>query len=444
MLQERLESPAGVELCAGKMKVDTLLVVARDDARTADARSGRGVATSHETVAKRVGMSSRHVRTARRIIEKLGMSVTIVLGRHLSPAERADARASHGGYQEAAASVRALTMPAPATTAPLEAVHPLVSDDVDAPAPVDTFHLPRSGYVRRSLTSQRWSPTRVTTREAAAARPKPKRKTHARPERAPHDPALQRFAWDIAANFMLLDGSPPRQGAPLSPGALAGGRHIGQLIRILQRTRITPDRYTVRTLNEALSEVLPVRRETDDPKRDRLAVFAWKLDKLAQRRPGPTHLEQQRQEAAERLQQRREQQKQAVEASLRQEELQEASQQAADAFFAQARRTRRPRLTQRVSEQGGLVTALLGEGAKLYDAPTALQIIVGAATRLHKTLLADGWALTTADHDRLTWTSMDGRCLHVDIRHVNDTVELSPTPPAVFSPALAELVAGLA
>lgn len=85
MLQDRLESPAGIELCAGKMKVDTLLVVARDDARTADARSGRGVSTSHETVAKRVGMSSRHVRTARRIIEKLGMAVTIVLGRHLSP-----------------------------------------------------------------------------------------------------------------------------------------------------------------------------------------------------------------------------------------------------------------------------------------------------------------------------------------------------------------------
>lgn len=87
---------------------------------------------------------------------------------------------------------------------------------------------------------------------------------------------------------MLLDGSHPRHGALLSPGALAGGRHIGQLIRILQRNRITPDRYTVRTLNEALSETLPVRRETDDPKRDRLAVFAWKLGKLAERRPGPT------------------------------------------------------------------------------------------------------------------------------------------------------------
>lgn len=442
MLQDRLESPAGIELCAGKMKVDTLLVVARDDARTADARSGRGVSTSHETVAKRVGMSSRHVRTARRIIEKLGMAVTIVLGRHLSPAERADARAAHGGYQEAAASVRALTMPAPASTDPHRVVHPLVSDDVDEQASVDTFHLPRSGYVRRSLTSQRWSPTRVTTRETAAARPKPKRKTHSRPERTPHDPALQRFAWDIAANFMLLDGSHPRHGAPLSPGALAGGRHIGQLIRILQRNRITPDRYTVRTLNEALSETLPVRRETDDPKRDRLAVFAWKLGKLAERRPGPTSLEQQRREAAERLTERREQQNRDIEASLRREEHQQASQLAAEALFTQARRTRRPRPTQRVSDQGTLVTALLGQGVKLYDAPAPLQILVGTVTSLHKALLAEGWELTSADSDQLLWTSPDASELR--IQHTSNPAQLSPTPPAILTPLIAELISELA
>lgn len=443
MLQERLESPAGVALCAGKMKVDTLLVVAREDAATADASSGRGVATSHETVAKRVGMSSRHVRTARRIMEKLGMAVTIVLGRHLSPAERADARAAHGGYQEAAASVRALTMPAP-VTGPQEAAHPVVSDDVDEQAPVDTFHLPRSGYVRRPLTSQRWSPTRVTTRETAAARPKPKRKTHSRPEQAPHDPALQRFAWDIAANFMLLEGSHPRQGAPVSPGALAGGRHIGQLIRILQRTRITPDRYTVRTLNDALSEVLPVRRESDDPKRDRLAVFAWKLGKLAQRRPGPTHLERQRREAAERLQDHRNRQQQAMETRERQEELQQASQVAAQAFFAQTRLTRRPRPTQRPDHHAELVRVLLGDGVKLYNAPAADQILVGATTQLHKALLTDGWTLTTTDHEELTWTSSDGQTLHLHIHHEDGALGLTATPPAAFPAHLTQLLHDLA
>ena len=439
---EELATPRAVELCRGKIKADTVLMVAREDASTADSTSGRGVTTSRETVGKRLGMSGRHVGTARGILEALGAAVTIVRGRHLSPQERSIARKAHGGYQEAAGSVRALTMPA--LTAKAHTGDPGGTEPISELEPVDTFHLPRRGSVNKTPPVKKYSPMSVKPLKKAASRPKPKRRTHPRPERAPHDPALQRFAWDIAANFMLLDGSHPRHDAPLSPGALVGGRHIGQLIRILQRTRITPNRYTVRTLNEALSEVLPVRRESDDPKRDRLAVFAWKLGKLAQRRPGPTHLEQQRQEAAERLQQRREQQKQAVEASLRQEELQEASQQAAEAFFAQARRTRRPRPTQRVSDQGGLVTALIGEGVKLYDAPTALQIVVGAATRLHKALLAEDWALTTADHDRLTWTSMDGRSLHVDIRHVDDTVELSPTPPAVFAPALAELVAGLA
>ena len=243
---------------------------------------------------------------------------------------------------------------------------------------------------------------------------------------------------------MLLDGSHPRKNAPLTPGALAGGRHIGHLIRILQRNRITPDRYTVRTLNEALSETLPVRRESDDPKRDRLAVFAWKLRKLAERRPGATFLEQQRLEAAERLRKRLEQQKREIEASLRREELQEASQQAADAFFAQARRTRRPRPTRRVSDQGALVAALLGHDLKLYDAPAPLQILVGSATRIHRALLAEAWILTSADRSQLSWTAPDNQELQVQILHTAETVRLTATPPSGLPLRVAELLAELA
>lgn len=96
LLRELLESAAGVELCkGGRIKADTVMAVARVDAETADGTSGRGVTTSHKTVAKRLGMSDRHVGTARRIIEKLGLAVTIIRGRHLSPPRNAPQHAPH-------------------------------------------------------------------------------------------------------------------------------------------------------------------------------------------------------------------------------------------------------------------------------------------------------------------------------------------------------------
>ena len=85
--------------------------VARFDARTADGRTGRGVRTAHETVARALKVSRDAVRHARYVLEAIGMSVTVAQGRYLTANERSQAHAHHGGRQRRIASTRHLTMP---------------------------------------------------------------------------------------------------------------------------------------------------------------------------------------------------------------------------------------------------------------------------------------------------------------------------------------------
>lgn len=399
---EELASPRGVELCRGKIKADTVIMVARDDASTADSSTGRGVTTSRETVAKRLGMSGRHVGTARSVLESLGASVTIVRGRHLSPQERSLARKAHGGYQEAAGSVRALTMPPLATAAHTGAPggsEPVISDD-----PVDTFHLPRRGSVNKTPPVKKYLPIRAEAREKAATRPKLMKKSHHGAQRPPRDLETQRFVWAIAQRFLLTDGSAPRPGGRLRPGVLRGARHIGHLARILERNRVTPGRYTPQSLADALQRLisagkLPAPRY--DTINDPLAYFAWTLRRLNELTEGETTIERIHRESAER-------QAQARIAKDHQPTMEDqvAAQEAAAAFFASAKKLRRPKLRERRDEIADLVGSIIGPDERLYDAPPAVQQMVGELTLLHKALLHAGWQLSKSVN-RMTWTHDD-------------------------------------
>ncbi|MFT4284352.1 MAG: hypothetical protein QM598_05900 [Protaetiibacter sp.] len=116
---------------AARISPDTFLRVAWADALSADSGTGRGVATSHQSVATRLGMSTKTVQRCRNLLEQLGFAVEIVRGRHLTGAERKAARETHGRFQDRAASLRALTMPRPAEA-------------------VENVHPPRRGSVKRS------------------------------------------------------------------------------------------------------------------------------------------------------------------------------------------------------------------------------------------------------------------------------------------------------
>ncbi|WP_460002203.1 hypothetical protein [Microbacterium xylanilyticum] len=433
LLRELLESAAGVELCKGRIKADTVMAVARVDAETADGTSGRGVTTSHKTVAKRLGMSDRHVGTARRIIEKLGLAVTIIRGRHLSPQERSTARAAHGGYQEAAASVRALTMPLEAVQAHTRA--PGVSESHSGASPVDTFHLPGTGSVNEFSPLSEVSPMRAGARRKAAARPKPRRKSYPKAERQPRDVEMQRFAWEILQRFLLSDSPLPREGAPVTPGALRDRKHIGNLMRVLERNRITPARYTVKSLSEALDTLIAAGKippARHDEIRDPFANFAWRLHRLAQLTEGETTIERINRENAERTQRRAEQ---ARDAASRAATDLAAADAAAAAFFAQSRLTRRPKLHERRTDVAALVNTITGPGKRLHETPPQMQILAGDLTVLHRALANAGHELQTTD-TTLQWTGPDGTvqvALHRDGDSVTAqllTTELinSPTP----------------
>lgn len=376
LVERVLGSERATQLRGKKISVGSAILVARADMAAADVRTGRGVSTSHETVAKRLGMSKRTVGEARRLLEKLGLAVTVVMGRHLSPAERSQAKRLHGRYQEAAASVRALVMPRPTS-------------------PVDTCHLPRRGSVLKTSPVQKWSPTRAGARETAASRPKPRRRSTRRvaPPTSPRPIEVQRFTWAVARNYGLDAGGPPT-----ATGALHGGRHIGQLSNILQRYDVTPDRYTLATLRAELDEamaaakILPLE---NGQKRDRLAHFAWMLSKLQTFTRGETRLQRQLREHADLLTKRRSDLDAARQAERERQRLLEEDQSAREAIIEQLRRhslRRQPAsAAQRAASAKALVTALIGHERALYALPVRTQQLVGEISALDKCLTMHGW-----------------------------------------------------
>lgn len=393
-----------------KISADTVLRVAQMDAQCADRLTGRGVTTSHASVARQLGMSDRTVGTARRLLEKLGLAVTVVMGRHLSPAERRQAKRSHGGYQEAAASVRAMTIPESARS-------------------VESFHLPRSGSVLEEPHDQKWSPTRARARETAAPRPKLRRKSRSRPQspRSPRPIALQEFAWRIARNYGLH--SP---GASTTPGALYGGRHIGQLCNILERYQVTPDRYTLETLRAELDEALAaarIRPLDNADKRDRLAHFAWMLRKLHIFTKGETRRERQLREQEARVKARILAAEKAQHRAAQETAALNDAATARAAFFADHRSPLRPRSsspTSRTTAVKMLVTTLIGSGA-LHQHTRELQQIVGDITLLERDLIDAGWtpAHEQAEH-RACWTRGEHKL----------TIQLQNDHPHVVTPPL--------
>ena len=146
-LAAALRTPQGEELrAAAKVSADTLIDVAAADARAADSRTGRGVTTAHETVAKALGCSAKTVQRARTLLEALGFARTVVRGRYLTTQERAAATAHHGGDQRRMASERALLIP----------------------RSLSNVHLPRRVSLISSLPSRSDLPKRADARAGAA------------------------------------------------------------------------------------------------------------------------------------------------------------------------------------------------------------------------------------------------------------------------------------
>lgn len=246
-----------------RVAADTLLRVAYDDRRSADQLTGRSVATAHETVAERLGMSSKTVQRARHLLEALGLAVTVVEGRYLTTSERRQARAKHGGRQVRAASTRALVMPA-GYRPPAPSV-----DNVDEDsAAVENVQLPPREGVKSSSHLSKRSPRRAhaRAREATASRrPAETKVSGASGPREPRGLDLQRLAAALCHRMPWLDRR---------------GRHVGQLCDLIERHGLAGQGWTVTRLLDEIdrrARELRLRVVAIDDQRDPLAYFAWLL-----------------------------------------------------------------------------------------------------------------------------------------------------------------------
>lgn len=208
-----LATPTGMEvLKATSITAATVLAVAQVDAQVADRRTGRGVATAHETAAAAARVSVATVRRARSVLQQLGLSATVLPGRYMTTEEREAARSFHGHYQRRFASVRALVLPRHL-------------------ASVQNEHLPRRG--ENSPTS----PKRMGTNARCRAR-----RGRSAASQGPKDPPrplpLQRLAAKLAARvpWVIRD------------------RHIGALCDVLVAEGVDPHDWTAGDLLAAIDQ----------------------------------------------------------------------------------------------------------------------------------------------------------------------------------------------
>ncbi len=340
---------------AARISRDTLLRVAWADALSADGSTGRGVATSHQSVATKLGMSTKTVQRCRKLLEQLGFAVEIVRGRHLTGAERKAAREIHGRFQDRAASLRALTMPRP--TEAVENVHP-----------------PRRGSVKRSPRVSEMVEHQRAQAHAGEEPPSSTRPSTRRPRRRPlgrNYTPWPREQFDFAADFKSRIPALRRF-------------HTATICKLLHSAGIHASRWTVDALLHSL-DVSATQRgglvfATSDRMRSPLgyvaAVLRNSIDPAEE-----TPVEAIRRERAARAAAR------AATASTRPARSVDAAQ-----------RPARQEARMSWSEiQGRTVRALTRR--KLYELEREAQLVVAVATSLARKLNERAWKLTIEPND---------------------------------------------
>lgn len=224
-VEAALMTPEGRELRTGPVgrgvALATVMAVARVDAGTAESSTGRGVRTSHQTVARVLGRSRDTVQHARQVIERLGFAVVVAEGRRLDKTERAQAREHHGNEQINIASERVLTTPRPQPSPPLP-----------RRGPVRTLPRQICGHPARAARAAGEQTTTPTT-------PVARRRRRPAPTRCPESYALpvQKLAADLVLRVPWW-----------------GRGHLGGLCQVLAVTGVDPARWDAPGLLWALDD----------------------------------------------------------------------------------------------------------------------------------------------------------------------------------------------
>ncbi|MDA3145794.1 hypothetical protein JSO19_00175 [Leucobacter sp. UCMA 4100] len=238
-LMEALRTPEG-ESARRRISITltTLLRIATLDAESADSRNGRGVATSHDTVANTIGCCKRTVQRGRELIQQLGFAVVVVPGRYLTKAERAEAAALHGSAQRRAASVRALTLPAPTPAA-------------------SNVHLPRRGFINPLAHLRINSPKRAGARKAAPRPGAIEKKKSAPKKRTMYRPEVAHIAQELTTRLPFLGRwrSLVTERPGCKPELRHQGEHIGTICRVIVKSGLDTQRMTGADVIEVLDRL---------------------------------------------------------------------------------------------------------------------------------------------------------------------------------------------
>lgn len=247
--------------------VSTVLRACREWAASADHRTGRDVAISHETVAKRIGYKASTVKRIMRFLTRLGLIVEVVRGTNrLNLEQLAEARKLGAVWQRSAASTRALTIPRSVDGTPL---------------PTHVTSLEKSP-VKRTL------PRRASAHTAGAPRRRALNGVFDLDGSLPTwRPGVQDFAAELTRRLPHLlrttRSKPQRVRTELPDGRIVqhdiGGRHIGQVCSVIARERLVERGWTVFQVLQLVDAHARTLRVDVDPaeQRDPLAWFVWLL-----------------------------------------------------------------------------------------------------------------------------------------------------------------------
>lgn len=212
-----------------RVSAEVVQLVAKADADTADHRTGRDVATAHDTVAVHVGRGKATVRRARTWLTSMRLAVVLTGGRYLTNAERDAAKEAHGARQVRAASTRALTVPRHVVNAARALVRRI------ARKARRTARTPRPSSQREHLpplggnSSPKSSNPMVTNAPAARARGQQQ-------ESSSFGLPVKRLAAEVDAVIP----------------SLTRGRHIGHLVQLLDSLGVDPSEWSGRGLVQAI------------------------------------------------------------------------------------------------------------------------------------------------------------------------------------------------
>ncbi len=396
------------------VSVRKYMAVAVVERRAADFKTGRSVTTSNKTVARRASrlihenVAERVVNRARALLIRRGFSVTIVEGRKLTIEETEKAFLWHGGYQIAAASVRALTMPRRPVSEPSTGDLSVFKQDTHS-SPV--LKLVTKGRHPSKPRPPQAPPQRAAARRMAAPRPASTNPTCRVPkDRAPRSLATIRLAAQLQQRMPWL-GRGLHQGhvCDMLDRNLDTSRYARWVQRDGRRVLLVDDRDITSRI-EAKFRDLGVPFLDAPVQRDPIGYLAWGIQ-MAIDPSEETRMERYDREqdaAAERAQQSqaeaaREAARRGVEDSPEHRAFLEQERELRAA--ASRRRpapavpnalpyepTRRSPSSAAVAGIDELVTAaLLGEGRHPAEFPTGVQELHGRVLRLARMLTDRGW-----------------------------------------------------